>query len=418
MSLFLIGALGLALDGAQMYAHQQMARAAADAAAQAGIMSIYRGTNVTAPSPFGTGTTPAAFTCTTSDGRTPCVYARNNGFGGTASDTVTVSFPTAIAGVSNLSSSGVAAIAVSVQRTIKTGLMGFLGPSTSTIRAIATAGLIASAPNCITVLSPVGNAALSVSNNASLTLTNCALTVNSAASQALSVSNNATVQATSIQVVGGDSIGNGGSVTPAPTLNAPPASDPFANVLAPAYSAIGCRANPDVSIGQVVNLSPGVYCGGISISNNATVSFNSGTYILLGGGFNVANNVTLTGQDLTFYNTFDGTHPFGPVTLANNVTATLSATTSGSLQGMLFFEDRNAPAGFTDSFSNNSSQSFTGVLYFPRSALSLSNNGSLGTRNMAIVANTVQISNNASLTIDLDLSVAGAPQKLGIALVK
>jgi hypothetical protein len=37
---------------------------------------------------------------------------------------------------------------------------------------------------------------------------------------------------------------------------------------------------------------------------------------------------------------------------------------------------------------------------------------------MAIVANTVQISNNASLFISLDLSEAGAPQVLGIALVK
>jgi len=35
MSILLIGALGLAIDGGQMYAHRQMAQAAADAAAQA-----------------------------------------------------------------------------------------------------------------------------------------------------------------------------------------------------------------------------------------------------------------------------------------------------------------------------------------------------------------------------------------------
>ena len=141
LSVFLIGALGLALDGAQMYAQQQMARAAADAAAQAGIMSIYRGTNVTASSPFGTGANPAAFTCPTSDGRTPCVYARLNGFGGRASDMVIVSFPDHRPGVSNLSSGGVAAIAVSVQRTLQTGLIRFIGPSTSTVQASAMAGL-------------------------------------------------------------------------------------------------------------------------------------------------------------------------------------------------------------------------------------------------------------------------------------
>ena len=69
MSVFLIGALGLAIDGAQMYAHRQMAQAAADAAAQAGMMSIFRGTNATATFPFGTGNPPiASSACTTTDG--------------------------------------------------------------------------------------------------------------------------------------------------------------------------------------------------------------------------------------------------------------------------------------------------------------------------------------------------------------
>ena len=418
LSIFLIGALGLALDGAQMYAQQQMARAAADAAAQAGIMSIYRGTNVTASSPFGTGASPAAFTCSTSDGRTPCVYARLNGFGGTASDVVTVSFPTIIPGVSNLSPTGVAAVAVNVRRTLNTGLLRFIGPSTSTVQANAIAGLIGSVPDCVTALSPVGNGALSISNNATVSLHNCGITVDSSAAQALTVSNNAVVQAASIHVVGGDSIGNNASVLPSPTLNAPLAGDPFASVPAPSYSASGCMINVTITNNQVATLNPGVFCGGLTISNNSTVTFNAGTYILLGGGITANNNVTLTGNGVTFYNTFDATHPYGPVTFGNNVNATLSATPSGALQGILFFQDRNAPTGFTESFQNNSSQSITGVLYFPRSLVSLGNNGSIGHRNLAIVANTVQISNNASLTVTIDLTEAGAPEELGIALVK
>ena len=116
MSLLLIGALGLAIDGGQMYAHRQMAQAAADAAAQAGIMSIFDGTNATSAHPFGTGTPPiASSACTTTDLRTPCVYARDNGFGGTTSDTVTLSYPATVSGVT-LSSVSVPALAVTVQR--------------------------------------------------------------------------------------------------------------------------------------------------------------------------------------------------------------------------------------------------------------------------------------------------------------
>ncbi len=127
MSILLIGALGLAIDGGQMYAHRQMAQAAADAAAQAGIMSIFDGTNATSGHPFGTGTPPiASSVCTTTDARTPCVYARNNGFGGTSADTVTLSFPATVSGVT-LSSGNVPAFAVTVQRTLKTGLIRFIG---------------------------------------------------------------------------------------------------------------------------------------------------------------------------------------------------------------------------------------------------------------------------------------------------
>ena len=418
LSIFLIGALGLVLDGAQMYAQQQMARAAADAGAQAGILSIYRGTNATAPNPFGTGLNPAAFTCAASDGRTPCVYARLNGFGGIASDIVTVSFPTVIPGVPNLSTGGVAAVAVNIQRTLRTGLIQLIGPASSTVQASAIAALIRTGPDCITVLSPAGNGALSVSNNAKLSLHNCGLTVNSGAAQALIVNNNGVLQADSIRVVGGYSVGNNSTISPTPTVNSPPAADPFAGIPAPSYSATPCFQNTLITNNSSAVLSQGVYCGGITVSNNASVTFNPGLYILLGGGLDVSNNGALAGQNVTFYNTFDATHPFAPISLSNNVTATLSATTGGALQGILFFEDRSAPLGFTENFDNNSNQILVGVLYFSRDAVLLSNNGSLGHRNMAIVANTVQLSNNASLLISLDVSESGAPQILGVALVK
>src|SRR5258708_16380459 len=48
MSIFLFGAIGLAIDGAHMYSQRQMAQTAADAAATAGIYTIYGG--ITSPS--------------------------------------------------------------------------------------------------------------------------------------------------------------------------------------------------------------------------------------------------------------------------------------------------------------------------------------------------------------------------------
>src|ERR1700675_2264450 len=77
MSIFLLGAIGLAIDGSNLYAHRQMAQAAADAAAQAAIMSIFDGTSGAGAASF-VDTPGTSFTCTTTDAKTPCVYARSN----------------------------------------------------------------------------------------------------------------------------------------------------------------------------------------------------------------------------------------------------------------------------------------------------------------------------------------------------
>src|SRR2546426_4569633 len=85
LSIFLLGAVGLAIDASQMYAQRQMAQAAADGAAQAGIMSIFDKKNTAAfNNAFGAlGDGP--FNCTGGNvGLTPCTYALKNGFGGSS----------------------------------------------------------------------------------------------------------------------------------------------------------------------------------------------------------------------------------------------------------------------------------------------------------------------------------------------
>src|SRR5215471_16161839 len=95
-AVFLLGVVGLGVDGAHYYAQRQMAQTAADSAALAAITSIFNGTSTSGSTGFSAS---ASFNCSTTDTRTPCVFARNNGFGGSADDTVTMSFPTSVSGV-------------------------------------------------------------------------------------------------------------------------------------------------------------------------------------------------------------------------------------------------------------------------------------------------------------------------------
>src|SRR6266702_2663771 len=145
MGIFLLGAIGLAVDGSILYTQRQMAQAAADAAAQAGIMSIFDGTNGAGAAQF-VATPGTSFTCTTTDAKTPCAYARLNGFGGSASDTVTVSFPTppgtAAPGVALSGSDPTNLIKVSVSRDVNTTLLRLLGSTVTTMKATAMAAIV------------------------------------------------------------------------------------------------------------------------------------------------------------------------------------------------------------------------------------------------------------------------------------
>src|ERR1700741_4470737 len=105
IAILLLAILGLSTDYVQLWAHRQMAQAAADAACQAGAADLFinglnpslGGTNgLQSFSWIGTG-----FTCAASPNTPPCKYAALNGYSGA---NVTVSFPTSITGVNPLPS--------------------------------------------------------------------------------------------------------------------------------------------------------------------------------------------------------------------------------------------------------------------------------------------------------------------------
>ena len=433
LSVFMVGALGLALDGSQLFAHWQMAQSAADAAAQSAALSIYHGTNVTGTYPFATATPVSPFTCTTTDGRTPCAYARLNGFGGTSADTVTVSFPTTLAGVSNLSTNSVPVVTVAITRNVTTWLMPFLGTRASNITATGTAALLQTPLlNCITSLSHSGTG-FSVTGNATITLSSCGIDDNSN----MSLTGNINVTASGINVAGSYQGTGNISVSPTPVTQAPVVGDPLASVPEPTYNAASsCNYTGLSYTGNVTPvLSAGTYCGGLSITGNAqvtftggtyifrgglsitgnaSVTFGAGTYILQGGGLTATGNVTLTGSGVTFYNTFDASDPYAPVSLTGNIIANLSAPTSGPQEGMLFFQDRNAPTGNTETITGNSNMNLTGAIYFPNSTLSYTGNTSGSGSDVALIADYVILTGNASFK---ESNIPGSAVQPSVALV-
>ena len=410
-SLLLIGVLGFALDGGQMYAQRQMAQAAADAAAQAGIMSIMRGTNATSTYTFGTGATPiASYTCTTTDGRTPCVYARNNGFG-TASDTVTLSYPSSVTGVT-LASVTVPAFEVTVQRTLHTGFVQFLkGAATTTITAKAISGIVgAVSPDSIIVLG--SGTAFTANNGVSVTVGG-AIAINSASNPPANLSGGATVTASAIDVVSTTAsssyISNGATTNPTPVTGVAAIADPLASL--PGLTPGTCLYATNYSPPSNTTLAPGTYCGGITVSNGVTgVTFGAGNYIINGGGLSFGGGITTSGSGVMFYLT--GTNAnYASVTIANGTTVTLSAPTSGTYQGILFYQNRSITSASNADFAGGAVMNLTGTLYFPTTDVSYSNGTSGSGSTTAIIANQVSFSGGARINYDSTGSKTGLYQK-------
>jgi len=164
---------------------------------------------------------------------------------------------------------------------------------------------------------------------------------------------------------------------------------------------------------NTVTLSPGTYYGGISITGNANVTFRSGTYVLAGGGLSVTGNSTLTGSGVTFYDSSATGYSYAPINLTGNETANLSAPTSGSLAGMLFFQDRSVASGSAGStVVGNSSSTFDGAVYFPTTSVKYTGNSS-GSGYTFLIANSITMTGNTSMTIGTNYSSlsAGSPIK-------
>ncbi len=400
MSIVLFGALGLAIDGAQMFAQRQMAQAAADAAAQAGIMSIFTGTNITSPYPFG-ALPSASSVCTAADARTPCIYARNNGFGGTAADTVTLSFPAAVSGVMLSPLVTVPAITVTVSRTLNTGLIQFVGAAaTSSITAKATAGIVHSvSPTCVYVLQTTAQDSFDAGVASTVAINGCGIAVNSSDHDAVNISARSTVTSSAFTVVGRAVITSGATATPAPVTVPTAVADPLLALPSPTVG--GCDfTNYAPAMGNWT-LNPGTYCGtGITIGAGSTATFNPGTYIINGGAVTLNGGSTSTGNGVMFYLT--APPPYTPaVNISSGASATFSAPTSGPYMGVAFYQDRSSPqSSGGGTFWGGAPMQITGTLYFPTATVQFSNGASVANYSTAIVAMRVRFKNGSSIKYD------------------
>ncbi|HKJ62582.1 MAG TPA: hypothetical protein VKA94_11435, partial [Hyphomicrobiales bacterium] len=119
-------------------------------------------------------------------------------------------------------------------------------------------------------------------------------------------------------------------------------------------------------------LQPGTYCNGLVIGNGITVTMAPGVYYIKSGQFNLGGGSKLTGDNVSIVLTTN-TSGYATADIGNGTHITLTAPTSGTTAGMVFFGDRNAPNNSQIDFQGGAHMDFKGALYFPSMSVVYSN---------------------------------------------
>ena len=250
------------------------------------------------------------------------------------------------------------------------------------VRAVALMQTAANA--CILALSKTAAHAARFSGSSNLNLVGCTVMSDSMADDSVRVQGSAQLTTDCIIAVGNVNLTSGAhtSVCPAPITQAPPVADPFASLAIPTVSGnktVGGGSSP---------IQPGNYTSGMNISGTRTMQ--PGIYVVSGGDFKINANANVTGTGVTIY-IKAGTN----VSINGNATVNLSAPTSGTYAGMLFFGERTGTGNVN--MNGTAASKLTGAIYFANQDINYLGNFSGNGGCTQVVGKTVEWTGNTTI---------------------
>jgi Flp pilus assembly protein TadG len=385
----LAGTLAIGLETGQLYRVKRQMQGAADAAALAGsIDRIAAKANdvVTATARY---------------------EAQRNGFtNGQNGVVVTVNGPPTSG--ANIAPTGAVEVIITKATNFSFGnvINNWMGKSTAgftmRVRSVAAQGSYStstsSAEGCMLALTTAAEQGLSFTSfnnfhsDCTLISNGSSTSNDSSASVYLANFNNATLKSVWTRGSFFKASYNGVSLTDAAKVNQTTAVvDPYATLANPAPGT--CTYNPfSAPGGASITLSPGTYCGGLTVSSYNNVYFNPGTYYIANGDLRITsdNNVNCNGctggAGVTFVmtQTTGNNNDIGGVVISSQNTVQLSAPNSGSFAGVLFYQDRRAAVGTMTSatkifqLTSLNVATLIGAIYFPNNRIDVSSINNTG----------------------------------------
>jgi hypothetical protein len=318
--------------------------------------------------------------------------ARNNGFNDTAGvGTLTTTYAT------DNATGGTVVTVVATQKMDLWFSSMFL---TQPVYADTTAKALVSNDGayCFLGLNRTGSRTINVSGTVTINAVGCGIAENSTDNSALYMNGNDFVNVGKVHLAGNyQTVGNVTFDYTSMNVNSTQTTDPYASLGINAFT--GCtrneqRAGPTRISGNTT-LSPGVFCGGINISGNNTITLNPGTYIMDGGDFSASGGGSITGDGVTIILTNSGGSSYGSYgtfNVSGSKNEYFKAPTSGPYAGIAVYQDRNAPTsnGNGLTLTGSAQVQLDGVIYAPSNSVDYGGtSGVTNTTCSKIIADTI-----------------------------
>jgi Flp pilus assembly protein TadG len=287
----------------------------------------------------------------------------------------------------------------------------FIDVSVTPVRARAKARLLhGSTRICVMALNPSGAKAVHLDKTSTITALDCGVYVNSKHSSGLQVDKEGKIRARLNCAAGGAKAAKATSILAEPITDCPAIEDPLKDRLPP--DTAGCDFQDVKVTSGNKTLVPGIYCGGLEVSGTAKATLNSGIYVIKDGPFRVQNSAAVQGDDVGFYLT--GSPAL--IDFSGDSSIQISGPESGSMAGLLFFEDRAAKLGRKHRINATGADRLVGTIYLPRGQLLIDPNSSVAEDSAytAIIAYEISLNEGPNLVLNADYDATDVPVPEGI----
>lgn len=287
-------------------------------------------------------------------------------------------------------------------------MMGYFTPSPQ-IRVTSSATVSGEMNTCVIGLDTALDSTVSLSGLARITAPDCAVFSNSSSPKGFAAIDTSYLDS-SYNCSAGGAAGSAKNFSTPPTLDCMPLPDPLKDRVKPNVS--GCDFTNKVVSGFVTVLSPGVYCGGISILDKANVVFKAGIYVIKDGELKSSNGGISFGKGVAFYFTGEGSR----FNFDDTTTISFSAPETGQMAGIIFYQDPLMQKTIVYEISSVKAGTLLGTIYLPNGIFRVYAKNKIGDQSAytVIVAKQLDIGGAADLVVNANYSATKVPVPEGL----